>query len=730
MTSSKIPRKILIAFGLALLAMIEMTYYTYRNTWISSQSATEISHTHEVLYNIEQVLALTTSLEASARGYVINADDSYAGSSEKYAFEVRSYLKKLQELVDDNPIQEGRAVQLSALVESKITFINRLIAARLTSFDQAQHVIASGQGNVLMDKIHFGVSQMKNEENALLTKRVEANRLAMRNTLMTIMISSLFMLFFAAWAFYSNKSYNTKRLQAEAKARESEKKYRTIVEDAGDVVYTNDYKGIFTFVNSRAKELTGYTQEELLGKHFTGIIAPEWIEKAKQFYYKQFTDRIPTTLFEFQIITKQGQKKWVEQTVVLMPENKMVGEFHCIVRNIELRKVMEVQLLEAKEKAEEATKAKEMFLASMSHEIRTPMNGVSGMVNLLAQTPLNEEQKEYTEAIKDSANRLLTVINDILDLSKINAGKVTLHNAPFDIRQVLKNVNMTLSSKAKEKGIALNFQIDENMPAMVIGDNVRLSQVLWNLGGNAIKFTNAGKVDIIVTSRRNENGKAQITFSVKDTGIGIVKEKLAHIFEPFVQADKKITTEYGGTGLGLDISEKIVKMHGSAIRVMSEPGIGSEFSFTIEYPEYLAAVSTEHSNYEKVKNLKGINILFVEDNRVNQQVGTRTLGKWDANVVIADNGKIAIEMLKKDVYDIVLMDLQMPEMDGTDTTEYIRHYLPAPVSSVPIIAMTASAFSGEYEKCIASGMNDYISKPFNPDELYNKIKGLLFNKAA
>lgn len=730
MPSSRIPRKILIAFGLALIAMLEMTYFTYRNTWLSNQSATEVSHTHEVLYNIEQVLALTTSLEASGRGYVINADDSYSGSAEKYTFEVRSYLKKLEEQVKDNPLQEARAVQLSALVENKIAFTNSLIAARLSSFDQAQRVMASGRGTVIMDKVHLLVEQMKDEENALLTKRVEANRVAMKNTLMTIMISSLFMLFFGAWAFYSNKSYNAKVMQAEALARESEKKYRTIVEDAGDVVYTNDHKGIFTFINSRAKELTGYIPEELVGKHFTSIISPEWIEPVTQFYYKQFTERVHTTLFEFQIITKQGQKKWVEQTVVLMPENRKVGEFHCIVRDIESRKVMEALLLEAKKKAEEATKAKEMFLASMSHEIRTPMNGVTGMVNLLAQTPLNDEQKEYTEAIRDSADRLLTVINDILDLSKINAGKVALHNAPFDIRQVLKNVNITLAPKAKEKGIALNFYIGEDVPAMVVGDNVRLSQVLWNLGGNAVKFTDEGQVDIAVTSRKNETGKAIITFSIKDTGIGIAKEKLAHIFEPFVQADKKITTKYGGTGLGLDISEKIVEMHGGTIRVTSEPGKGSEFSFAIEYPEYYAAVNTMQSNHEKVKNLKGVNILFAEDNRVNQQVGIRTLEKWGAHVTIADNGKVALEMLKKDIYDIVLMDLQMPEMDGTDATEYIRQCFPAPASAVPIIAMTASAFRGEYEKCIASGMNDYISKPFNPDELYNKITDLLFNKAA
>jgi PAS domain S-box-containing protein len=726
---TKIQRRIVIAFSLALLAMLEMTYYTYRNTWLSNQSAIAVSHTNEVLYKIEQVSSSAALVEASARGYVLTEDDKYIEQFNKAGTQAEIDVRKLQQLVADNPMQEERAVRLGAEVESKKRFMNSAVEASKVKPFEAQNMVASNQGKYIMDNIEFWVNQMKNEEKTLLQQRITESQSALKNTMFTILSSSLFMLFFGAWAFYSIRRDNQRRIIAEAQLTDSEKKYRTIIEDAGDVVYTSDYKGEFTFINARARELTGYPAEELVGKPFTSIIAPEWIEPAQKFYFKQFNDRVSTTLFEFQILTKQGQRKWVEQTVVLISREDLVDQFHCIVRDITARKELETQLVEAKEKAEEATKAKEMFLASISHEIRTPMNGVTGMANLLAQTQLNPEQKEYNDAIKDSAQRLLVVINDVLDLSKINAGKVSLNPAPFNVREVVKSNYMTLSSKAKEKNIALNIKVEDNVPEAVVGDGVRLSQVLWNLSGNAVKFTEKGEVDLSVMVKDVDKEKVHLKFVVKDTGIGIAKERLQHIFEPFVQADKKITHKYGGTGLGLDIAEKIVELHGGKIEVASELGKGSEFSFIIGYDKYYSAPSISQ-NQDKPKDLNGVNILFVEDNKVNQTVGTRTLGKWGATVDIAVNGKIAIEMLAVKNYDLILMDLQMPEMDGMETTEYIRKQMQPPASLTPVIAMTAAAFMGEYDKCIAAGMNDYLSKPFNPDDLYNKIRNQLDKKAS
>jgi PAS domain S-box-containing protein len=730
MFKQRIRVRIAIAFGLMLIAILEMSYYTYRNTKMSNESAGWVSHTNEVLYSIEQVYAMTTSIEAAARGFILTEDETYVRDCNKLEGQVNSHINKLQELVSDNYTEEQRVVTLSAIEASYFKFMNSAIVLSKTKPFEAEDTIASPKSREMANNIQFWVKQMKDQEGILLKQRMEESQLALRRTMLSILVSSLLMLLFWGWALYSINRDSSKRIAAEASALESEKKYRTIIEDAGDVVFTNNYQGIFTFINSRASELTGYKPEELIGKHFSSIIAPEWIDSAKAFYYNQFKKRIATTLFEFQVITKDGKRKWVEQTVVLISRGEEVGDFHCIVRDITTRKEMEQQLTAAKEKAEEATKAKEMFLASMSHEIRTPMNGVIGMANLLSGTNLDSEQKEYTDAIIDSAQRLLVIINDILDLSKINAGKVSLNYEPFDIKEVLKTVNATLAVRAKEKNITLNTTIDNTIPGKVVGDAVRLSQVLWNLAGNAVKFTERGSVDISLKKLPSEHGKVKLAFSIKDSGIGIAPERLPYIFDPFVQADKKITHLYGGTGLGLDIAQKIVQLQGGNITVESEPGKGSTFSFVLEFNEYAQADVQADVLTEKPKDLKGIKILFVEDNKVNQQVGSRMLGKWGAVVEVADNGKIAVDMLQKNSYDLAIMDLQMPEMDGIETSIYIRNKLHIASSSLPIIAMTASVFRGEYEKCIAAGMNDYLSKPFTPDVLYGKISGLISKKTS
>jgi len=728
MLKLKIRRNVLIAFGLAFLALVQITYYTYRNTTLGNESANAISHTQEVLYNIEEVFAVTNRAESSTRGYIITGDTSYIHFSKIWGSRLDAYFKTLSNLVADNPPQRLRTTWLHAQVSSKISDLQDIIEARKKSFEMAQNMLTTGNGRDKMDDIRFWVRQMKNEENSLLAGRTERNQKAVKLTMLTIMISCLLMILFGAWALYSIYRDNTRRIKAENLAKQSEKKYRNIIEDAGDVVYTSDYQGLFTFINSRAAELTGYSPQELLGKHFSSIITPEWQERARDFYFKQFKEKMPSTLFEFQIVTKYGQIKWVEQTVVLILDGERVGDFHCIVRDISIRKELQKQLQEAKERAEEATKAKEMFIASMSHEIRTPMNGVIGMVNLLDDTTLNGEQKEYVEGIKDSAQRLLIVINDVLDLSKINAGMVSLSSEPFNLKEVIKSVYMTLSPKAKEKQIGFNLYVENDIPERVVGDGVRLSQVLWNLTGNAVKFTESGSVDVSVTKQEAPAGKVRLAFRVKDTGIGIAKERLPFIFEPFVQADKKITHQYGGTGLGLDIAKKIVEMQGGVILAESEPGKGSVFSFVIEYDEF-AAETGNGQTVHKQKDLKGAGILFVEDNRINQQVGIKMLAKWGAHVDLAVNGKIAVEMLAKKPYDLIIMDLQMPEMDGMEATAYIRHQMQPPASNTPIVAMTASAFRGEYEKCVEAGMNDYISKPFKPEELYNILTKWLDKKA-
>ncbi len=390
----------------------------------------------------------------------------------------------------------------------------------------------------------------------------------------------------------------------------------------------------------------------------------------------------------------------------------------------------EAQILKAKEAAETAKEMQEQFLANTSHEIRTPMNGIIGMTSQLLDSELNKEQLEYALAIKESSNNLLVIINDLLDLSKIKAGKMAFEMIPFSLSDLCKNLIFTLQYRLSEKNIHLISSIDEKIPAVLAGDPIRLNQVLLNLAGNAIKFTEVGEVKINVKQLKDDGKKVRLLFSVQDTGIGIPNNKLDKIFESFTQVNATTTRKYGGTGLGLTIAKQIIEQQGGTISVSSKVNEGSTFIFALDFLKTnKKAIEIKKQqltdSYHQTADLSKVNVLVVDDNRVNQRVASLTLKKWNANVSVADDAKSAIDQLKAGNFHLILMDIAMPEMDGLEATDFIRKQLPAPVCDTPIIAMTASALIGEEEKCITAGMNDYISKPFNPNDLFNKIVRLI-----
>jgi PAS domain S-box-containing protein len=399
-----------------------------------------------------------------------------------------------------------------------------------------------------------------------------------------------------------------------------------------------------------------------------------------------------------------------------------------IVNDISERKELENQLIAATEKAQQAVKSEERFLANMSHEIRTPMNGIIGMVNLLSQTQLTYEQKEYAGWIKDSSEILLTIINDILDISKINAGQMAFEKTPFSIYDVLRNLTISMELKAKEKNIGFHTHMDLSVPQKVLGDPVRLFQILLNLAGNAVKFTETGEVNISINKLKEDSENIYLEFVIKDTGIGIDPKKIPALFEPFIQATPDTTRKYGGTGLGLSISKRLVEMQGGTLHAESELGKGSVFSFLLTYKKYVPGakpkVVLSPKDLSNGRDISGVRVLLAEDNRISQRVGVKTMSKWGVVVDIAETGRQALEMVASSPYDLVLMDVQMPEMDGFEATRLIRNTLPPPASKVPIVAMTASVIRLDKDKCVELGMDDYISKPFKPDELYSMIAGL------
>ncbi len=489
----------------------------------------------------------------------------------------------------------------------------------------------------------------------------------------------------------------------------------------------NDYDLILTDLNMPEMDgLTFLSNIKFLDGQYKAIVVSA--------YGDMDNIRTAMNLGAFDFITKPIDFSDLEKTI-----EKTLAEVEVIRKGIQAREQLQKAIHDKeiaeieRQKAEEAKKHERQFLANMSHEIRTPMNAIIGMTKLLMNISTEHRQLKYIKGIKDSAENLLSIINDILDLSKIESGKIKIEHVPFSIQDTLELVITTLKHKADEKGLSLSSKIDPGVPPSIKGDPVRLYQVLMNLVGNAIKFTEQGSVDVSVITAGRNDGQIPIRFDVADTGIGISEENLSKIFEKFTQASSDTTRKFGGTGLGLTISKQLIEIQKGHITVWSRPGEGSVFSFTVPYLE------TRETPVEKGTDLPSTNtlnlikdkrVLIVEDNAFNQIVAVDSIHEIIPGMPLdlAENGKIAVEMHEKNNYDLIIMDIQMPEMDGFQASQKIRKELPAPLSEVPIIAMTASVTREEVEDCFEAGMDEFVAKPFNQAELISKMSRLLFKE--
>jgi PAS domain S-box-containing protein len=650
-----------------------------------------INHTYAVITQIDKIKTR------------ISAWDSVSGRPPNRSFyaALKKDLDRLQKLTQDNPDQEHLAQGLTGTLNA-----------------------ATGNDSLSLVSLKDILRDMMHREKELLSQRRIMTQTADKKVTLLLISGSLlaFLLIFII-LMRLNKDI-VLRKEAEDKLRENQAWLQAILDNTTSLIYIKDPEGRYIMINRRFQEIIGVKAEDLIGKTDQSIAQQDAAE-----HYKQLDDEVMRTGRSLEIETVVPSAgtdvHLLSLKFPLLDSNGQRIGIGGVATDITERVMQQQQLIAAIGEAQNAKGMQELFLANMSHEIRTPMNGIQGMTDLLLGTPLTPQQREFAGVIKRSVNNLLVIVNDVLDFSKIKAGKLAIEKIEFRPKDVLDNITAMFAHRMKKKELSWQVEIDPEIPEVLRGDPYRLNQVLINLVGNALKFTEEGQIRVDV--RLQEHGPRQVflSFAVSDTGIGIAEDSLPHIFDHFSQAGLDISRRYGGTGLGLAICHQLLKLQSGDITVTSREGKGTTFNFQLpyEYDEQQAdqpalTVLTDYSQC-----LAGKRFLVAEDNEVNQQLVDHVLKRGGGTVQLAGNGEEALQYLRQgEPYDLIIMDLQMPVMDGYEATRNIRQDLELPI---PIIAMTATALVGEQLRCFEAGMNDYMTKPFEFTELYKRILALL-----
>lgn len=502
--------------------------------------------------------------------------------------------------------------------------------------------------------------------------------------------------------------------------------YKPVVDDGSDLIFVVDYKGKILYHNRSIREL-GYRPGSLNGRLFFDFLPAETVPALLKSFQKCCQKKLSEAI-EFQFVTKSGERRHFEYNTINLRHKEGLKALILDCRDITQRKKIAEELIQAQ-------KAKDLFLANISHEIRTPINGIVGMTTLLGQSPTAQEQHTYLTAIQTAAENLKVIINDILDLASIESGKMQYEPIAFNLIHLLETLVNTYEVQARAKGISLRLEIHPDADKNFLGDPVRINQILTNLISNALKFTHKGKITVRCQLDKKNGQVHHIRFDVEDTGIGIPTDKLKSIFESFTQADASITRQYGGTGLGLTIARQLVKIQNGKISVTSKPDKGSTFTVSLPLPlappsrRQKKSAQKSEATLKEILKFEPMSVLLVEDNEINQLYAGTLLRKWNCTVEVAENGQVALDKLAKHSFDLILMDVQMPVMDGYEATRTIRRGN-APASQTPILALTANASAKDIDKCLQAGMNACISKPFTPEQLLTRIQKFKPRKTA
>ena len=711
---------IMLSIGIVSYLSFVNSNRDIHNTVLSFKTATAI----------ETVLSLVKDIETGQRGYIIAGNEEYLDPYYSAKNKMPGNLYELRELVTDAE-QSMRLDTLEQMINRKINISERNIEIRKKlGFSEVEQEFQKNLEQIRMNNIREVARRMKTKEAKILQAKNAQLRKSKNITTGVIILGNVIgivilfiVLYLLNQDIQKRKTAEQNLLTAKQSIEESKRLHQALLDNIPSAIFIKNISGRFLLVNKQYEKIFNLDGEQIINKTDHDIFPKEIADQNRVDELKVIASK-KVFLKEHTIPSQESTNNYITHVFPVFDNEGNVYAVASISTDITERKNSEKALLKAKEIAEQSVIAKERFLANMSHEIRTPMNAVIGFGDILIKTKLDTDQQQYVQSIITSGENLMTIINDILDYSKIEAGMMTIEQTTFSIRSIFSSLTTLLEQKARKKNISFLFQTDSNIPEIIIGDPTRLNQIIINLVGNAIKFTETGGIEISTRIVNEENDIIRVEFRVKDSGIGIPENKLNDIFERFNQVSTETTRKFGGTGLGLSIVENLVKLQGGTISASSELGKGSVFTFVIPYKK-ATKNEIDQFNAEKkqsdVVNLGKLKVLLVEDNKINQQLASLVLLNFGFETELADNGKIAVEKLKTNKFDLVLMDMQMPEMDGYEASQIIRTELK---NNIPIIAMTAHAMANEKEKCLGFGMNDYIAKPFKADHLYHIISKL------
>lgn len=722
---TQLKRSLYFIIGIVILFFLLYVFQSYQLYHRSGQSELLVNRTNDILQQIQNTRNETHEMELSLQSYLITRKEEYRDALKYDKVRLMETLQYLSKITEANKDQHAKVNTLTSILLEKIDQIEQLAENIHNNEVQLSDPIVQTVLSKNQAAIEDYLSRLDVSQRELLGTKTREDKAFNRSRIAFSVISFFVVTIFITATLYRVGKNIKRKIYVEEEQKSRDRLIQDIINNIPSVLYIKGTDGTCVMANKRTEAVFNKESKDLLGKTIRDLLTTQ-IDRFSNYFKTDLQVLEEKRIVSYEdYIEARGTRQifWVTK-FPLLKESGEVQYIGVIATDITDRKETEKKLMEAKQEAEQAKQAQEVFLANISHEIRTPMNGIIGMTNLLLSTKLTDEQSDFTDSIHESAHNLLSLINDLLDFSKIKAGKFEFEHIPFKPRHTIRKAIYPLQFRAEEKMIRLELHINSSVPEILLGDPLRLQQIIINLAANAIKFTAKGSVRISVRAVPTDREDiVMLETDVEDTGIGIPEENQEYVFESFAQNQSRDARIYGGTGLGLAIVKQLVLLQKGTISLKSKVGSGSVFSFRIPF-------EAGHHTHELKKQrdadkapgqqllLDKIHILVAEDNLINQKVVANTLKRQGASTLIVNNGKEAIKELKEKHFDVILMDIQMPEMDGYEATSYIRNILKI---DIPIIAMTADALKGEEERCLQAGMNGYISKPFEPELLFNTI---------